>query len=81
MLVFALEWVKMWFDSRLWRMAAHGVFGWILSPLRYLDLWLLRSPYAGRIGNHCYVWFRKPGENTQKKSSETGVSELEEPVG
>jgi len=81
MLVFAIEWVKMWFDSRLWRIAAHGVLGWILAPFRYLDLWLLRSPYAGRIGNHCYVWFKKPEGITQKRSSETGVSELEEPVG
>ena len=24
--------------------AAHGVLGWLLFPLRYLDLWLLRSP-------------------------------------
>jgi SAM-dependent methyltransferase len=81
MLVFALEWIKMWFDSKLWRAAAHGIFGWILSPLRYLDLWLMRSAYAGRIGNHCYIWFRKPEAVIQKKGSETGVSELEEPVG
>jgi hypothetical protein len=46
-----------------WRICAHGFFGWLLSPLRYLDLWLLRSPRAGRIGNHCYVWFRKPGKS------------------
>ena len=61
LLVFTLEWLKLWFDSRLWRAFAHGIFGWLLSPLRYLDLWLLRSQQAGRIGNHCYVWFRKPG--------------------
>jgi SAM-dependent methyltransferase len=60
LLVFTVEWLKLWFDSRLWRALAHGIFGWLLSPLRYLDLWLLRSPYAGRIGNHCYVWFKKP---------------------
>jgi hypothetical protein len=40
--------------------AAHGVFGWLLFPLRYLDLALLKRPEAGRLGNHCYAWFRKP---------------------
>ena len=31
----------------------------ILFPLRYLDVLLLRSPDACRLGNHCYVWVRK----------------------
>ncbi len=67
MLVFTLEWVKMWFDSRLWRAAAHGIAGWLLAPFRYLDLWFFRSSYAGRIGNHCYVWFKKPGVVPEKE--------------
>jgi hypothetical protein len=38
----------------------HGSLGWILWPLRYLDVPLRRSPRAHRLGNHCYVWLRKP---------------------
>ena len=60
MLVFTLEYVKLWLPWRWWRVVAHGVLGWIIFPLRYLDLLFLRSTRAGRIGNHCYVWLRKP---------------------
>lgn len=60
LLVFFLEYVKLLLPWRAWRAAAHGVLGWILFPLRYLDLLLLRSRQAGRIGNHCYLWLRKP---------------------
>lgn len=59
LLVFTIEWVKLLLPFRLWRAMAHVVTGWVLFPLRYLDLWLLRAPEARRIGNHCYVWFRK----------------------
>jgi len=59
-LVFFLEYVKLLLPWRIWRVAAHGVLGWVLFPLRYFDLLLLRSPQAGRIGNHCYLWLRKP---------------------
>jgi len=61
MLVFLLEYVKIWLPWRPLRVVAHGVLGWLLFPFRYLDLFLLRLPRAGRIGNHCYVWLRKPG--------------------
>jgi hypothetical protein len=60
MLVFTLEYVKMLLPWRWWRVLAHGVLGWALFPFRYLDLWMLRSGDARRIGNHCYVWLRKP---------------------
>lgn len=60
MLVFTLEYVKLLLPWRWWRVVSHGVLGWILFPLRYLDWFLLRSPQAGRIGNHCYIWLRKP---------------------
>ena len=59
MLVFILEYAKLLFPSRVWRIAVHGILGWTLSPFRYLDLWLLRTERAGQIGNHCYVWLRK----------------------
>jgi SAM-dependent methyltransferase len=61
LLVFTLEYAKLLLPWRWWRVASHGVLGWALFPLRYLDLWLLRSREARRIGNHCYVWLRKPG--------------------
>jgi hypothetical protein len=59
MLVFVLEYVKLLMPFRAWRVIAHGVLGWVLFPLRYLDLALFRAAAAGRIGNHCYVWLRK----------------------
>ena len=61
LLVFVLEYVKLWLPWRPLRAAAHGVLGWLLFPFRYLDLLLLRSPRAGVLGNHCYVWLRKRG--------------------
>jgi SAM-dependent methyltransferase len=60
LLVFVLEYVKSWMPWRAWRGAVHGVLGWVLFPLRYLDLLYFRTAECGRIGNHCYVWFRKP---------------------
>jgi SAM-dependent methyltransferase len=60
LLVFVIEYVKLLLPFRAWRVAAHGICGWVLFPFRYLDLWLLRSPAARRIGNHCYLWLRKP---------------------
>ena len=59
LLVFVLEYVKAWLPWRQARVVAHGLLGWLLFPLRYLDLILLRSRRAGQIGNHCYVWLRK----------------------
>ena len=60
LLVFVLEYVKLLLPWRAWRVLAHGTLGWLLFPLRYLDLWLLRTNRAGAIGNHCYIWLRKP---------------------
>ena len=58
-LVFTLEYVKLWLPWRAWRIAVHGVLGWLLFPFRYLDLFFLKTARAGRIGNHCYLWLRK----------------------
>jgi SAM-dependent methyltransferase len=60
LLVIAIEFVKGLSPWRWWRACAHAGLGWTLFPLRYLDLWLLRTPRAGRIGNHCYLWLKKP---------------------
>ncbi len=59
MLVFTLEFVKLWLPWRWWRVLAHGVLGWLLFPFRYLDLFFTNSPRAARIGNHCYLWLQK----------------------
>ena len=59
LLIFILEYVKAWLPWRPARVVAHGVLGWLLFPLRYLDLFLLRSPRSGQIGNHYYLWLRK----------------------
>jgi len=61
LLVFILEYVKLLAPFKAWRVLAHGIAGWLLFPFRYLDLLLLRSPAAAaRMGNHCYMWLRKP---------------------
>lgn len=59
LLVFGIEYVKLLIPIRAWRVAAHGVLGWLLFPLRYIDLLLFRLPESRRIGNHCYLWLRK----------------------
>jgi SAM-dependent methyltransferase len=59
LLVFVIEYVKLLLPYRAWRAVSHGVCGWLLFPLRYVDLLLFRSPQARRIGNHCYLWLRK----------------------
>jgi SAM-dependent methyltransferase len=60
LLLFFIEYVKLLLPWRWWRILAHGVLGWTLFPLRYLDALFWKSPQLSRIGNHCYVWVRKP---------------------
>src|SRR5689334_6348157 len=60
LLVFTIEYAKLLLPWRPWRALAHGLLGWLLFPFRYLALLLLRSPQAARIGNHFYLWLRKP---------------------
>ena len=60
LLVVLIEYVKQLHPSRGWRIFSHGVLGWMLFWLRYLDVILLKRNDAHRIGNHCYIWFRKP---------------------
>ena len=59
LLVIGIEYAKLLLPWRAWRGLMHGALGWLLFPLRYIDLWLLGTPRAGRIGNHCYLWVRK----------------------
>jgi len=60
LLVIVIEYVKLLFPFRAWRAMSHVLCGRLLFPLRYLDLLLFRSPAVHRIGNHCYIWLRKP---------------------
>ena len=69
LLVFLMEYVKVWLPWKPARAIAHGVLGWLLFPLRYLDVPLRGSDRAGRIGNHCYLWLRKPVETSVNADS------------
>lgn len=60
LLVIVIEYVKSLFASKVWRGLTHVVIGWLLFPLRYLDLLFFRRSGPQRIGNHCYLWLRKP---------------------
>jgi SAM-dependent methyltransferase len=60
MLVFVLEYVKLWLPWRAWRGVVQVVLGWLLFPFRYLDLLFFRSRRVGVLGNHCFLWLRKP---------------------
>src|SRR5205807_1242073 len=44
LLVFVLEYVKLWLPWRIWRGAVHFLVGWLLFPFRYLDYLFLQSP-------------------------------------
>jgi SAM-dependent methyltransferase len=59
LLVMWMEWVKLWMPTRALRGAAHFACGWLAAGLRYLDIYLMRKPRAGVLGNHGYVWLRK----------------------
>jgi SAM-dependent methyltransferase len=58
-LVIVIEYAKSLLPWRAWRVIAGGLLGWVLFPLRYLDLLFFRSGRASRVGNHCYLWLRK----------------------
>ncbi|MCZ2157668.1 MAG: methyltransferase domain-containing protein [Bryobacterales bacterium] len=62
LLVFVLEYAKLWVPDGF-RPLVHGILGWVLFPLRYLDLPLFKSERIRRIGNHCYLWLRKPSSD------------------
>ena len=66
MLVFTLEYAKLLLPWRAWRVMSHGVLGWLLFPLRYLDVCCCGRRTRGEIGNHCYLWLRKPDGATRR---------------
>jgi SAM-dependent methyltransferase len=59
LLIVVIEYAKLWMPSRWLKRATWCVLGWLLFPLRYLDVLLLRSPTARQLGNHAYVWAQK----------------------
>jgi len=59
MLTFLLEYVKIASPAPL-RTVAWVACGWIVWPLRYLDLWLNKKPAAHLLANHVFVLARKP---------------------
>jgi SAM-dependent methyltransferase len=66
LLVFLVEYLKLWAPSRPGKQIVYLVFGWLLFPLRYLDWLLLRKSDAGQLGNHCYLWARKAAAEGRK---------------
>jgi SAM-dependent methyltransferase len=58
MLTFALEYVKLCAPRPL-RRPAYAAAGWVLFPLRYLDVWLNRRPDAHVLANSIYALARK----------------------
>jgi SAM-dependent methyltransferase len=59
LLVFLLEYAKV-ASPKLLRKLSYALFGWILWPFRYLDVWLNRKPEAQTLANHIYALVRKP---------------------
>lgn len=60
LIVTILEYAKLWMPNKALRGIAHITLGWLLFPLRYLDIFLLKKPTAHILGNHHYLWLRKP---------------------
>jgi SAM-dependent methyltransferase len=59
LLVFLLEYIKV-ASPKDFKKLSYVLCGWILWPLRYLDLWLNRRPDAQLLANHIYALVRKP---------------------
>jgi SAM-dependent methyltransferase len=53
------EYVKL-VVPRMLRKPAYVFVGWIIWPLRYLDLWLNRKPEAHILANSVYILAKKP---------------------
>lgn len=59
LLAFALDYIKLWMPGRTAARAAYAAAGWLLFPLRYLDLLLLSRRDAHVLANHIYILARK----------------------
>jgi SAM-dependent methyltransferase len=60
LLAFFLEYLKLWTPGAKAKKLVWAAGAWLLFPLRYLDILLLRRPDARQLGNHGYIWSRKP---------------------
>jgi SAM-dependent methyltransferase len=58
LLTFLLEYVKVVAPPGLGR-AAYAAAGWLVWPLRYLDLWIYRRPASHVLANSIYAFARK----------------------
>lgn len=67
LLIFTLEYVKLWLPWRAWKAVVHILLGWLLFPFRYLDLLFFHSPRLCQLGNHCYLWLRKPNHSAESR--------------
>ncbi len=59
MLTLVLDYVKLWMPGRQMQRTAYALAGWLLFPLRYLDLILMRRQRAEVLANHFYILARK----------------------
>ncbi len=59
LLAFMIEYAKMLSPGPLQK-PVYAMLGWIIWPLRYLDLWLNRKANAQILANHIYALVRKP---------------------
>lgn len=60
LLTFMLEYNKVLLGTGPAGKAARAAAGWLLFPLRYLDVWLNRKPEARLLANHVFALARKP---------------------
>jgi SAM-dependent methyltransferase len=61
LLAVVLEYVKV-ISPRALRKPLYAVFGWLLWPLRYVDVWLNNKREAAVLANHIYALAQKPRE-------------------
>ena len=59
LLSFLLEYLKLPFNG-VFGKAAYAAAGWIVWPLRYLDVWLNKRPNAHVLAHAIYLLARKP---------------------
>jgi len=61
LLTFLLDYVKL-VSPRAFARPAYAAVGWLVWPLRYLDLWIYRRPGAHVLANSIYAFARRRGE-------------------
>lgn len=59
LLAFFLEYLRLWFPEWAGRYV-YAAAGWVLWPLRYLDVFLDRSPRSYNLANTIWIHARRP---------------------